>query len=1153
MQPRTAQDNVREQEYFAQFDANRRNVLRDIHQWRRQTLTAEIAQERADAEDSRRNALKAARSLDFKGVRDSLKEEAAHRKAARDASTRLDALLKDPRTALAGQWNIRNSSSFLPANADRGDLSDAPIWSNDQSAIPGPANRPSARLSRPYQTEGGLRVPLKIHQADLERAVPRDTNLQPVRNPDPRGPWLRLLNDGGPAADPTRGVNCLDCALSFLETYLHGRPTVSAPRTIDSYGIGEIDNHVGEFEGHLRAERVTGSGFTQLAPFYGDVATDPRPPAVVKAAVDDGFQQIIDTLAMGGHGSTAVIINVWGDGSAHAWNAVNHNGTVLFIDPQSGRCADSSQFALAQHRTLYGHDGTPGTGNVVALNALMVDGHGNPMAVPNTPPAPFYSNRPTPPPPPLAYQAQQQALQQPPPAPPVSIQPSPPPSPAPAPGPAPTPAPAPAPAPGPAPAPVQPDFNNVRPDALTTLTDAAPPMVQPEIDSTDARPDELTTRTDTAPDVNDVRPEELALRTDTALPMPAPAVDEFGRTEAESSPSTNAAPDRPAVDPLAVLDPVSMNGPANRDPLSVLDPDYGAQLAETSPAPTPAPTVTEDRDAADARARENYLHEGRQRRQSFADTHRQETAQDLRRQARDKADEADFRRRAGDRGDLVQTATAEIDADRLQIEADALLDQARSIDRDGPMGDVHLTGNDWELVNESASDLAPGPVDTGDRSALTGNDHPPSADRTRPYNRRGGLRPPLKVHQTDLERAMPRDGNGDVIRHADPRDGEWFGLQNDGGPEADPTRSNNCGDTVLSLYETYMHARPRVSAPRTFDGYHDGDPSRPIGAEQGVTARIEDTVGGSFQGLTDVSSLTPDDARVEVKMAEINLRTHLTSLGHGAFAFIETQDQAGRTHAFAAVNQNGTVLYLDPQSRQVSTFPLQTHSGLDVPCDVVRMDALVVNGNAEASPMTDGGRPTIAQDPSGSGDAGTGSGQPLSQEAELADVMRRYNLLGDVPPKFDIAENDARYLAEGAHTLDRHGPDIPMERDPALSHDPTAKSIEGRIYGDAPWRNAENRSFQWIDASTLKHEVNAYVQQNWEMIRSDLAMQKLHLAFFDAGHRVGRGYYNKGWYGAGPREAVYAETSLVRIRIRIDENTDPPQAFILTTFPSGLG
>lgn len=43
------------------------------------------------------------------------------------------------------------------------------------------------------------------------------------------------MNDGGPAADPTRGLNCVDCALSLFDTWAHGRPRVSAPRTFDAY------------------------------------------------------------------------------------------------------------------------------------------------------------------------------------------------------------------------------------------------------------------------------------------------------------------------------------------------------------------------------------------------------------------------------------------------------------------------------------------------------------------------------------------------------------------------------------------------------------------------------------------------------------------------------------------------------------------------------------------------------------------------------------------------------------------------------------------------------------------------------------------------------------------------------------------------------
>lgn len=420
-----------------------------------------------------------------------------------------------------------------------------------------------------------------------------------------------------------------------------------------------------------------------------------------------------------------------------------------------------------------------------------------------------------------------------------------------------------------------------------------------------------------------------------------------------------------------------MNGPADRDPLAVLDPSNDPRLAEAPPV--------DSRAAAEQRARDDYHYENDRTRREFDAEYRQRMAQDLRRQADARFEQAEHRqdpvRNAYGRGDLAETARNELERNRLQADAESLRDRARLVESGVGVGDVELTGNDWERVNESWSDLAPGPVEAGDRSALTGDDRPRSVDTTRRYNHRGGLRPPLRIHQTDLERAMPRDADGTVIRQADPRDGGWFGLVNDGGPEADPTRSINCGDTVLSLFETYMHGRPRVSAPRTFDGYQDGDPTRPIGAEQGVSARIEATTGGRFEGLTDVGGLDPDDARVQVRMAEIRLRSHLTDLGHGSFAFITTQDQAGRTHAFAAVNQNGTVLYLDPQTRQVSSFaPIHTHSGLGAPCDILRMDALVVDGQADPRPLTAGADPFVTADPAGPG--GDGPPWPVADSVE---------------------------------------------------------------------------------------------------------------------------------------------------------------------------
>ncbi|PRY20563.1 hypothetical protein [Pseudosporangium ferrugineum] len=160
--------------------------------------------------------------------------------------------------------------------------------------------------------------------------------------------------------------------------------------------------------------------------------------------------------------------------------------------------------------------------------------------------------------------------------------------------------------------------------------------------------------------------------------------------------------------------------------------------------------------------------------------------------------------------------------------------------------------------------------------------------------------------------------------------------------------------------------------------------------------------------------------------------------------------------------------------------------------------------------------------------------------------MDRYDRLGDEPPRFTIAGNDRAHGDIGAHTIDRHSPDIPLPRDPG------AKTVEGRIYGDTGWDRPESWSYRWTDPSVMNRTVRDYVRDNWEAIRSDLAMFDTHEGRFDARHRVGEGYYNSGMYGAGPRAARYAETSFVVVRIKVVPGSDPPQPFIVTAFPSGL-
>ncbi|WFE50176.1 toxin glutamine deamidase domain-containing protein [Micromonospora sp. WMMD1155] len=262
---------------------------------------------------------------------------------------------------------------------------------------------------------------------------------------------------------------------------------------------------------------------------------------------------------------------------------------------------------------------------------------------------------------------------------------------------------------------------------------------------------------------------------------------------------------------------------------------------------------------------------------------------------------------------------------------------------------VDLGAATFEHANRDVGALALGAVETGGPSRLTGDDHPPPIDDSRPYGKPGGLRPPLALHQVDVERQMPREPDGTITRTADPRRGGWFRLLNDGGPAADATRGINCLDCTLSLFETWVHGRPRVSAPRTFDGYLNGDIRRPIRGEAGGPGRVEDVTGGRFQRLLAPSGQRTyaEQSREAADRGYRNLHDQLLLGGHGSYAFLVTEWAHGGSHAWVALNQNGTVLYVDPQTGVVRDRPLYP--------DVTGIDALVLDGTGRPMPL--GGLP----------------------------------------------------------------------------------------------------------------------------------------------------------------------------------------------------
>ncbi|MGW3120277.1 toxin glutamine deamidase domain-containing protein [Streptomyces sp. NPDC001107] len=166
---------------------------------------------------------------------------------------------------------------------------------------------------------GGLTQPDPADQQALDNAVPRNEDGTPQRHPDPfEGNWSQLQNDGGVNV-PGRSNNCADCSRSFLETW-YGNPQVSAPRTLDLDEHGKPNLWSPEHNANDNQIRWAGAAHTYAGP-GGDPNT---------------ANNIADTLQQAGPGSAAIVQVDWPGGGGHAFNVVNHNGNIVWVDTQSG-------------------------------------------------------------------------------------------------------------------------------------------------------------------------------------------------------------------------------------------------------------------------------------------------------------------------------------------------------------------------------------------------------------------------------------------------------------------------------------------------------------------------------------------------------------------------------------------------------------------------------------------------------------------------------------------------------------------------------------------------------------------------------------------------------------------------------------------------
>ncbi|MCO8275283.1 toxin glutamine deamidase domain-containing protein [Actinoplanes sp. TRM 88003] len=516
--------------------------------------------------------------------------------------------------------------------------------------------------------------------------------------------------------------------------------------------------------------------------------------------------------------------------------------------------------------------------------------------------------------------------------------------------------------------------------ASSTLSTVDTQLTPPSIDATPSSPPPSSTSTSVDPQLTP-SPHDPMSPTPLSLTPPSPSVSDGSGVLAASvafadplttAPVSSSTPvagppltSTGGIGPAGVFGPLGTPGSAapglRRSPLSDLEriaDALGPRPAPRNPVRKPETPTTRSAPPPEIRDERAYFGYAAHARETHEQNRRDEyaaylgsIAEDNRARILDLGRSADQAARAGFTLREAQDRRQAFSLSEIVAEIEDQITQVRS----GALAPdrVEVDPPEWARINNDVGHLAPGGVRTGDRSALDGFAGRPPIDRTRHYNSAGGLRPPLAVHQTDIENAVPRDSNGNVSRLPDPREGTWFRLANDGGPAADPTRGLNCVDGTLALFDTYIHGRPRVSAPRTFDAYANGNPDRPLGGEVEGINRIRLATGGDFQNLCPhLGDADPTQAKPAMDQAVQNLTNHLLNTGHGSYAFLITDLEGGGSHSWAALNQNGTVLYVDPQIGRISeNAPLYHHHGVPTPINVVSLEALVVNASGHPTPL----------------------------------------------------------------------------------------------------------------------------------------------------------------------------------------------------------
>jgi len=295
--------------------------------------------------------------------------EAAKIAEAADAADRRAVELRAIVAEMEAQTDLLRSGKRDPETAD----ADPPAWrASTQTPESAPATVPQdgtrLALGRRGLAVGrrGLRAPLRVPQRELEDAMPLTGRSGGAPRRSAASRWFSLVNDGGPTADPTRGLNCLDAVLALFDTYCMAARG-SAPRTFDAYAHGDPNRPLGGETPGGNASSSRPAAVQNLCPFVGGAEPDlakrrwTRPCATSPTTCTTRDTARSPSSSPPGHRRLPLL------------GTVQPAGTILFL---TRRCS------LSEEVPLYRHHGQTTKANIVSMDALVVDGEGCPAPLP---------------------------------------------------------------------------------------------------------------------------------------------------------------------------------------------------------------------------------------------------------------------------------------------------------------------------------------------------------------------------------------------------------------------------------------------------------------------------------------------------------------------------------------------------------------------------------------------------------------------------------------------------------------------------------------------------------------------------------------------------------------------------------------------------